>query len=103
MMELKNSTSYQLQKLINPHLFLGDLIALLFQVSYGMNSYMNNIDKNDNSIKFNNLNIQRARKLLWTVLTDIPRHAALKELLILQGGSDCKKKVSFFNIKKMKC
>ncbi|VEL35112.1 unnamed protein product [Protopolystoma xenopodis] len=55
-------------------MYLGDLLAALFQVAYGSRV------SSDSKV------ICEARKLLLSLLSTLPKHHAMQQLLILQGG-----------------
>ncbi|CAH8663374.1 unnamed protein product [Dicrocoelium dendriticum] len=82
LLQLRGSKLEQLKRLISPNLFLGDLIAVLAQAAYGP---VNSVPSSDLPTIDNPCT--QSRKLLWTLLTDLPGDVAMKELLILQGGT----------------
>ncbi|KAH8868437.1 Transport and Golgi organization protein 6-like protein [Schistosoma japonicum] len=84
---LKESKSFQLQQLISTTSFLGDLIASLFQIAFGMDSYLRSINFSSEKISSLFIYIRESRKILLKLLFQLPRHIAMKELMILQGGS----------------
>ncbi|VDP84727.1 unnamed protein product [Echinostoma caproni] len=75
----------QLKRLASPALFLGDVIAALMQVGYSTAPANSSTGANSCSIE--------ARQLLWKLLCDLPGSVAMKELLILQGGSSGSRKI----------
>ncbi|KAK4474847.1 hypothetical protein MN116_001961 [Schistosoma mekongi] len=83
---LKESKCFQLQRLISTTSFLGDLIASLFQTAFGMDSYLRSINFSSEKISSLLIYIRESRKILLKLLFQLPRHIAMKELMILQGG-----------------
>ncbi|CAH8834038.1 unnamed protein product [Trichobilharzia szidati] len=90
---LQRSKSFQLQRLISSTSFLGDLIASLFQSAYGMDLYIKNNNFTSEKISSLMACACESRKILWKLLLDLPRHIAMKELMILQGGSSSNNKL----------
>ncbi|CAH8677556.1 unnamed protein product [Schistosoma rodhaini] len=84
---LKESKSFQLQRLVSTTSFLGDLIASLFQSAFGMDSYLRSNDFTPERVSSLMAYIRESRKVLWKLLLELPRHIAMKELMILQGGT----------------
>ncbi|KAF6776636.1 hypothetical protein AHF37_04233 [Paragonimus kellicotti] len=84
LLQLRESKLDQLNRLISPNLFLGDLIAALIQVAYGPSRV---VHKSDSQLSPRQSHISDARRLLWKLMCDLPGHVAMKELFILQGGT----------------
>ncbi|CAI2735510.1 unnamed protein product [Schistosoma spindalis] len=84
---LRESKSFQLQRLVSTTSFLGDLIASLFQCAFGMDSYLRSNDFTSERVSSLMAYIRESRKILWKLLLELPRHIAMKELMILQGGT----------------
>lgn len=91
---MRESKSFQLQRLVSSTSFLGDLIASLFQSAFGMDSYLRSNDFTSERVSSLMAYIRESRKILWKLLLELPRHIAMKELMILQGGTQIRVKVS---------
>lgn len=79
--------------MVSPTLFLGDTIAALMQVSHVTNARNNESTLGDNTASHGAS--REARQILWKLLCELPGSVAMKELLILQGGSVGAQKVCF--------
>ncbi|KAF8563438.1 hypothetical protein P879_04908, partial [Paragonimus westermani] len=85
LLQLRESKLDQLNRLLSPNLFLGDLIAALVQVAYGPSGVTH---KSGSQLLPKQSHISDdARRLLWKLMCDLPGHVAMKELFILQGGT----------------
>ncbi|CAH8588262.1 unnamed protein product [Schistosoma turkestanicum] len=84
---LRESKSFQLQRLVGTTSFLGDLIASLFQSAFGMDSYLRSNNFTSERVSSLMIYIRESRRILWKLLLELPRHIAMKELMILQGGT----------------
>ncbi|KAF5396455.1 hypothetical protein PHET_10626 [Paragonimus heterotremus] len=85
LLQLRESKLDQLNRLLSPNLFLGDLIAALVQVAYGPSRV---VHQSGSQLSPRQPNISYdARRLLWKLMCDLPGHVAMKELFILQGGT----------------
>ncbi|KAH9592081.1 transmembrane and coiled-coil domains-containing protein 7 [Schistosoma haematobium] len=92
LLSLRQSKSFQLQRLVSTTSFLGDLIASLFQSAFGMDSYLRSNDFTSERVSSLMAYIRESRKILWKLLLELPRHIAMKELMILQGGTQIRVK-----------
>ncbi|CAH8663149.1 unnamed protein product [Schistosoma curassoni] len=92
LLSLRESKSFQLQRLVSTTSFLGDLIASLFQSAFGMDSYLRSNDFTSERVSSLMAYIRESQKILWKLLLELPRHIAMKELMILQGGTQIRVK-----------
>ncbi|TGZ64487.1 hypothetical protein CRM22_006334 [Opisthorchis felineus] len=82
---LRESKLVQLNRLMSAGMFLGDLITCLVQIAHGSVGLAPTVD--GQLLSEQRKASVEARKQLWKLLCDLPRHVAMKELLILQGGA----------------
>ncbi|GAA27667.2 transmembrane and coiled-coil domain-containing protein 7 [Clonorchis sinensis] len=82
---LRESKLVQLNRLMSPGVFLGDFITCLVQIAHGPVGLAPTVD--GQLLSEQRKASVEARKQLWKLLCDLPRHVAMKELLILQGGT----------------